>query len=308
MMKKTANALIGIDIGSGFIKMLQLSYEGGMMVSKWGLIETPKIGQEMATVDEAEVARTIRECFRHNGFNAKRTSLCLSDPSIIFRDIRLPEMRDEEIKENVKFEMSEYFSIDPDKYSITYRILGEEENEGTAVLRVMGVAAPLDLIAKHLQIIKKAGLRPEYVDVNINAYLKATKLLSGIEDISKSRGVCIMDYGYSTLTICVLENGVPFVVRTVDKSWDDDNFDAVATTLAQVMDYYYSRSYTWHIERVWVVGGRSLAKDLCRYLELQTGTEVNEVTPQLLRIKCDEGQDFPASLYFKCLGAAIRED
>lgn len=307
-MKKTANAFIGIDIGSGFIKMLQLSYEGEMRISKWGLIETPKMDQKLATLDERKVARAIRECFKRNGFSVKRTSLCISDPSIIFRDIRLPEMRNEEIKENIKFEMSEYFSIDPDKYSITYRILGKEDNEGQAVLRVMGVAAPLELIAKYLHIIKKAGLRPEYVDVNVNAYLKTAKLLSELEDISKSHGVCIMDYGCSTLTICVLENGVPFVVRTVDKSWDDDNFDAVATTLTQVMDYYYNRSYSWQIEKVWVVGGRSLARDLCQYLELQTGTEVKEVTSQLLRIKCDEGQDFPASLYFKCLGAAIRED
>jgi len=308
MMKKTANALIGIDIGSGYIKMLQMSYQGGMEISRWGLIETPKIGQEMAAMDDGEVAKAIRECFKYNGFSVKRTSLCLSDPSIIFRDIRLPEMKDEEIRENVKFEMSEYFTIDPDKYSITYRILGEDESEGRVVLRVLGVAAPLDLIAKYLRIIRKAGLRPEYVDISINAYLKAAKILDGIEDISKSRGVCIMDYGHSTLTICVLENEAPYVLRTVDKSWDDDNFDAVAAILTQVMDYYYSRSYTWHIEKVWVVGGRSLAKELCQYLELQTGAEVKEVTSQLLRVKYDEGHEFPASLYFKCLGAAIRED
>ncbi|NLG90196.1 MAG: hypothetical protein GX494_13510, partial [Clostridiaceae bacterium] len=96
--------------------------------------------------------------------------------------------------------------------------------------------------------------------------------------------------------------------RTVDKSWDDHNFDAVAATLTQVMDYYYSRTYTWHIERVLVVGGGSVAKDLCQYRELQTGAEVKEVTPQLLKVKYDEGHDFHASLYYKCLGAAIRED
>ncbi|MBM7581272.1 type IV pilus assembly protein PilM [Caldicoprobacter guelmensis] len=307
-MKKIANSLMGIDIGSGFIKMLQLSYEDGIKISRWGLIETPKIGQEMVTVDEGEVARAIRECYRHNGFTTKRVAVCLSDLSIIFRDIRLPEMKDEEIRENVKFEMAEYFSIDPDKYSITYRILGREEDEGRTVLRVLGVAAPLELIAKHLRIIKKAGLRPEYVDINVNAYLKAAKLLSEIEDISKSRGVCIMDYGYSTLTICVFENGTPFVIRTVDKSWEDDNFDAVAAILTQVMDYYYSRSYTWRIEKVWVVGGGSLATDLCQYLELQTGTEVKKVTPSILRIEHDDDQAFPVGIYFKCLGAAIRED
>lgn len=307
-MPKFIDKVIGIDIGSGYIKMLQMSYQGGMEISRWGLIETPKIGQEMAAMDDGEVAKAIRECFKYNGFSVKRTSLCLSDPSIIFRDIRLPEMRDEEIRENVKFEMSEYFSIDPDKYSITYRVLGKEDNDGRVVLHLLGVAAPLDLIARYLRIIRKAGLRPEYVDVSVNAYLKAAKLLDDVEDISNSRGVCIMDYGYSTLTVCVLENGVPFVVRTVDKSWDDHNFDAVAATLTQVMDYYYSRTYTWHIERVWVVGGGSVAKDLCQYLELQTGAEVKEVTPQLLKVKYDEGHDFPASLYFKCLGAAIRED
>ena len=123
-MPKFIDKVIGIDIGSGYIKMLQMSYQGGMEISRWGLIETPKIGQEMAAMDDGEVAKAIRECFKYNGFSVKGQACAFSDPSIIFRDIRLPEMRDEEIRENVKFEMSEYFSIDPDKYSITYRAWG----------------------------------------------------------------------------------------------------------------------------------------------------------------------------------------
>lgn len=308
MQKKPRDCITSIDIGSGYIKMLQISNRDGIEISRWGLIETPKIGQEMADMDDGEVARAIRECFRGKGFSCKRTSLCLSDPSIISRDMRLPEMGDEEIRENVKFEISEYFSIDPDKYSITYRVLGMEDNDGRTVLHLLGVAAPLDLIARYLRIIRKAGLKPEYVDVNINAYLKASRLLDGIEDISRDHGVCIMDYGHSTLTVCVFEKGVPFVVRTVERSWDDRNFDAIAATLTQVMDYYYSRSYTRNIDRVWLVGGGSLKKDLCQYLELQTGAEVKGITPALLKVKRDEEDVFPAAIYFKCLGAAIRED
>lgn len=309
-MQKSNNSIIGIDIGSGLIKMVQISVGDGIKILKWGLIEMPEIGQEpeMARAGEGEIARAIKECYRQNRFTTKKASLCISDPSIMFRDIKLPELKEEEIRENIRFEMKEYFSIDPDKYSVVYRILARQEEEGRATLRVLGVAAPLDVVAKYVRILKRAGLRPEYVDVSVNAYLKAARLLSGVEDISSSRGVCIMDYGHRTLTISVFDNGAPFVIRTVDKNWEDDNFDAVAAVLSQVMDYYYSRSYTWRIEKVWLVGGKSLKEDLRQHLELLAGAEVKKVTRDMLKVECESDYDFPAGLYFKSLGAAIRED
>jgi type IV pilus assembly protein PilM len=309
-MPKTNSSILGIDIGSGLIKMVQISVGDSIRILKWGLIETPVIGQEpeMARAVEGEVARAIKECYRQNGFTTKRASLCISDSSIMFRDVKLPEMKEEEIRENIKFEMKEYFSIDPDKHSVVYRVLAREEEEGRTTLRVLGVAAPLDVVARYVRILKKAGLRPEYVDVSVNAYLKAARLLNDIEDISSSRGVCIMDYGQKTLTISVFDNDAPFVIRTVDKSWEDENFDAVAAVLSQVMDYYYSRSYTWRIERVWLVGGRGLKEDLRQHLEFLAGVEVKKVTYEMLRIEREGDHGFPAGLYFKSLGAAIRED
>jgi len=313
LMPKQNNSILGVDIGSRLIKIVQVTQNetSGEKIKllKWGCIEASDIDDESGGNRQSEsyLAQAIKDCYKQYGFSTKKVSLCLSDSSIIFRDIGLPEMKDDEIKENIKYEMAEYFSIDPDKYAIAYRILKRDGNEGRTVLRVLGVAAPLDLVARYVRILKKAGLKPEYVDINVNAYLKAAKLLSEIGDISSSRGVCIMDYGYSTLTISVFEGGAPFVTRTVDKSWEAENFDAVAAALNQVLDYYYSRNYTSRIEKVWVVGGGGFIKDMCQYLSSQTGTDVRRVTPQMLKIEYDNSQDFPVGIYFKSIGTAIRE-
>jgi type IV pilus assembly protein PilM len=218
-------------------------------------------------------------------------------------------MKDEEIRENIKFEMQEYFSIDPEKYSVTYKILKRDENEGRAVLRVLGVAAPLDLLAGYVRTLKKAGLKLQYIDISINAYLKVFKLLTETEALALSKGVCLLDYGYSTLTMSVFDGGIPFVTRALDKTWQDDNIDEVAARLNQVLDYYYSRNYTSRIEKVWVVGGNSIADDFCPYLSLQTGSEVKPLAPEMLNIRyCDGQTAIPIALYAKSIGAAIRED
>jgi Tfp pilus assembly PilM family ATPase len=307
-MIKSNNDVLGIDIGSSLIKMAQVTLGKSTELVKMGYVENPvpKFSSEQSAETDRELVKAIKSCYRQNDFSTKRASLCLSEPSAIFRDARLPEMKNEEILENIKYEISEYFSIDIDQYTVTYRILAKEENEGRVVLRVLGVAVPSSLIARYVRILRKAGLKPAYMDVATNAYLKMMKRMK--KDISQEQAVCIMDYGHAALTISVFDNGIPFVTREVAMDWEVDNFDTVATVLSQVLDYYYSRNYTSHIQRVWVSGGNGYINDFCQYVSMQTGVQVEVVRPDMFDIINKAPEDVPMGIYFKAIGAAIREE
>jgi len=307
-MIRTNNNVLGIDIGTGLIKMAQVALGKNLELVKLGHIynPVPEFSVKQSKETDRELAKAIRSCYRENGFSIKQTSLCLSDQSVIFRDIKLPEMKSDEILENIKYEITEYFSIDADQYAITYRILEKEENEGRTILRVLGVAVPSALISRYIRIIRKAGLRPAYIDVDINAYLKMIKRMK--KDLVHDRTVCILDYGYTTLKISVFDNGVPFVTREVERNSKLHNFDMIVAALSQVMDYYYSRNYTSHIERVWVVGGYGHINGFCQYVSEQTGVNVEILRPEIFHIKNNTAHDVRMDVYFKSIGAAIRED
>ncbi|MFO7153736.1 MAG: hypothetical protein DIU64_002100, partial [Caldicoprobacter oshimai] len=96
-MLKQNNSILGVDIGSRFIKMVQVMQNENssehIKLLKWGCIEVSDIDDELAGNRESEsyLAQAIKDCYKQYGFSTKKVSLCLSDSSIIFRDIGLPE-------------------------------------------------------------------------------------------------------------------------------------------------------------------------------------------------------------------------
>ena len=307
-MFKLKNDVLGIDIGSGLIKMAQVAQGEKTQIIKLGCIENPVSGASVEELNEADadLAEALRNCYKNNGFSAKKVSLCLSEPSVIFRDIKLPGMNNEEILGNVRYEMADYFSIDIDKYAVTYRILEKEETYDRTVLMVLGAAVPSDLVAKYIRIIKKAGLRPAYIDVGINACYKMIKHLKN--NISFSRTVCILDYGHRTLTISLFDDGAPFIARTVERNWEVQSVDAVTAVLNQMLDYYYSRNHTSFVDKVWVAGGNGYTNGFCRSLSMQTGVAAHILQPDMFSLEYGSNRDAPMGVYLKSIGTAIRED
>ena len=215
-------------------------------------------------------------------------------------------MGDKEILDNIKYEISDYFSIDMDKYTVTYRILAKEDRNGKTVLRVLGVAVPSDLIAGYVRIVGKAGFKITYVDVGINACLKMIKHIK--EDISSGKTACILDYGHRTLTISLFDDGAPFITRVVERNWEVQNIDMVAMILSQVLDYYYSRNHTSYVEKVWVVGGNGYTNGFCQHLSMRAGIDVQTMRPDMFTFDYSDNQNIPIGVYLKSIGSAIRED
>ena len=216
-------------------------------------------------------------------------------------------MKSDEILENIKYEITEYFSIDADQYAITYRILEKEENEGRTILRVLGVAVPSALISRYIRIIRKAGLRPAYIDVDINAYLKMIKRMK--KDLVHDRTVCILDYGYTTLKISVFDNGVPFVTREVERNSKLHNFDMIVAALSQALDYYYRQklhiTYRKSLGHGWLQPYKWFLP-ICIGANGESMWEI--LRPEMFHIKNNTAHDVRMDVYFKSIGAAIRED
>ena len=78
-MFKLKNDVLGIDIGSGLIKMAQVAQGEKTQIIKLGCIENPVSGASVEELNEADadLAEALRNCYKNNGFSAK-VSLCLS--------------------------------------------------------------------------------------------------------------------------------------------------------------------------------------------------------------------------------------
>lgn len=289
IFKKQAQKLIGIDIGFSTIKMVEVSQEENPKLIKWASVPCTE-----------NLKKDIKKCRKALKASTADASLCLSDPSLIVKELLLPFMAEKELLNNIRFELSEYFSDNFKEYEISCRYIKKPET-GADLVAVLVAAAPLSVLRKHKDILESAGLNVKHIDVSPNVLSKVLRRTT-----ENKEAVCIMDIGTKAIDVSVYENGNYFVHRTsvIEKDCDKNT---ILSALTQVLDYCRRKNSALKDASVLLIGMGHQLPNIDEYLSRQTNLPVKIARPDMFSLVYDIPEYFPATLYFKALGAAIRE-
>lgn len=306
--KKTLN-LIGIDIGSTMIKMVEVSLSGTPKLIKWACMEVPSVNPKSSVEYGKEITAALNMCLKQLKPSTRTASICLSDPSVIIKEMSMPSMGEKEMLENIRFELSEYFSADLKEFQLSYRLLSENGIGNKDNISVLVVAAPLPLLSRYTHIVKKGGFNLKYIDVPVNC---VSKLLSklGNDAVSgnfrKNEVICVADLGANNIEVTIYEGSNFRLNRTTTVT--GQNYDeSVVHELSHVIDYYHRKNYESRISRIILTGGKSYTDDLSEYISKHILLPAEVARPDMFEA-FGKVEDFPMALYFKALGSAIRED
>jgi type IV pilus assembly protein PilM len=191
--------IVGIDIGSNSVKMVQLAVnEGALLLVK---AELKEIGMTKdAEEREKEVVSALRYVVR--GIDLKKSSVIVnvncSNTSI--KKVTIPYMPRSELREGIMIEAKTYFPFQIDQAVLDFEVIGDVVDKGVRKYEVMVGACPLDTVNKYLTILQKAGIKPaSFVSTSYS-------LQKFAENISRTpSGVqCYVDIGeiHTELIIC----------------------------------------------------------------------------------------------------------
>ena len=164
---------VGLDIGSGMVKVVQLRRVGkGIELEKFAMepIFSGRDKKAAGTDVKQLKIEAAKRAIEIAGISAKFSVSSVSGESIIVRYIQLPDMPENELKNALKWEAEEYIPFRIDEVNLDSVILGKVEGESGKV-DVLLVSAKKDLITEHLNIIREIGLTPQIVDVDSFAFL-----------------------------------------------------------------------------------------------------------------------------------------
>ncbi len=219
--------LVGLDIGSKFIKALQLTESNGeYKITEFGMAEvTP----------QKPVPETISELFASKKFKTNRVISAVSGRFVFVRYINMPVMTDEELTNAAKYELGKYIPVEVDEVLHDSQKLEElPKQEGQeAEMRVLLVAAKRTFIDEHTAILEAAGLQPAIVDVDSFALGNAYELTGMLKPDAVAGGklVALADIGASKTNINIMSNTLSFFTREFYKGGDDLT-DAVSKKLS----------------------------------------------------------------------------
>lgn len=205
--------LIGLDIGSHSIKMVQISYtKKGLQLEKLGIIGISHGCVSDGFIQDRDATlQNIRNLVGQLKLKVKYVATSLSGHAVIIKKVSLTSMSPEELEKNVIFEAEPYIPFDIEDVNIDFHIIGEDE-KSSGKMEVLLVAAKKDAVDQYADIVKAAGLSPAVIDVGCLALGNAYEINYPLEE----EGCFVLtDIGAEKMTINVIKGEIPIFVKEV---------------------------------------------------------------------------------------------
>lgn len=202
---------IGLDIGSSYIKVVQLKdAKGDYELELFEIVPLPpELIVDGSIIDSLRLVDSLKELLHKAKPKTKDAVISIAGhSSVIIKRVTLPEMSEEELSESIKFEAEQYIPFDIDEVNLDFQILGPKEEPGN--MDVILVAVKKDIINEYISVVKEAGFNPMIVDVNSFALENVYEINY---DIEPHKNIAIVNIGASTINMNVLNSGVSVFTR-----------------------------------------------------------------------------------------------
>lgn len=203
--------LIGLDLGSSYIKTIKLNEsKGSYELELFDLYPLPpELIVDGSIIDSIRLVDSIKDMVKKAGIKTKDAAISISGhSSVIIKRISLPEMSEEDLSESIKFEAEQYVPFDIEDVNLDFQIIGPKEEPGQ--MDVVLVAVKKETINEYISVMKEAGLNPIIVD--IDAF--ALENMYGINyEIEPGKNVALLNIGASTINMSILKGGISVFTR-----------------------------------------------------------------------------------------------
>ena len=232
MLFRKSKNLVGLDIGSSAIKLVELKdvKGGGYRLVKSGL-ETlsPEAIVDGAIMDASLVVDTVNRLATALNVRNQDFGTSLSGHSVIVKKISLPSMSPEELGESIRWEAEQYVPFDINDVNLDYVVLDSGVGD---TMDVLLVAVKKDKIGDYTSVIAQSGRNPLLVDVDAFALQNAWEANYPIEP---NKVVALVNVGASVTNVNILSGANTVFWR--DISFGGNQFtDAVQKQLSLSFD------------------------------------------------------------------------
>jgi type IV pilus assembly protein PilM len=203
---------VGLDIGSGLIKLVAISHaSGGPVITK---VAFATVGNdaivEGEVMDPAIVADAIKGLLASAGIKTKKVVTAVGGRDVIIKKIAMDRMKEPEAREVIRWEAEQHVPFDMDNVELDFQIL-DPEGDGLQ-MTVLLVAAKRELVDHKMALLSDVGLEPAIIDIDAFALHNAFEL----NYPDAMRGVVgLINIGHETTNINILDEGVPVLTRDI---------------------------------------------------------------------------------------------
>ena len=215
--KEVTPPLIGVDISSSAVKMVEITETGrdAYRLEGYAISPLPKdavVDGNIMQLDQ--VAEAVKRAWKILGTREKRAALALPSAAVITKKvIMMAGMREEDMELQVEAEANQYIPFSLDEVNIDFQELGKLANNAEEV-EVLIAASRKEKIEDRVAAAEGAGLKAVVMDVETYATEKAYMLgRNQLPNRGKAQTVMIIDIGSVMMHVNVLHNNESIYTR-----------------------------------------------------------------------------------------------
>lgn len=208
-LKRKSTPIVGIDISSTSIKLVELSRSGEQFRLEACAIEPLPLNAvvEKNISDINGVGAAIRKAWEKSGSKTKQCALATPSSAVISKQITIPaSIKEQEREGQIRIEADQYIPYDLNEVNLDFEILGKNSNNPD-LLDVLLIVSRTENIDVRVGAAELAGLEPKIMDVESYATERAALLCDKLfPDKGVDKNIAIIDIGHTMTSISVLEN------------------------------------------------------------------------------------------------------
>jgi len=213
MMFKGKNNLVGLDIGSSSVKLVELKMiSHGYQLLNFGVSPIhPEAIIDGAIMDSQAIVGAIRSLLETMRIRSKNIATSISGNSVIIKKIMLPLMTEDELEESIQWEAEQYIPFNITDVNLDFNVLRRSETDQSQ-LEVLLVAVKKEMIEDYCSVITEVGLKPAIIDVSSFAVQNMYEMNY---DVGEDECIAAVNIGANVMNINIFKQGISIFTRDV---------------------------------------------------------------------------------------------
>lgn len=312
--KRKRPQVVGLDIGSSFVKAVELRLAGSdFELAGFGMASLPPGAVEGGEIkQQAAVQAAIRQALEQGRIQATEAIIGMSGGAVIAKRVTLPKMSEAELSESIRWEAEQHIPFDIKDVQIDHQVLRRRPDQGQ--MDILLVAAKREEITDYASLAVDARLRPLVVDIDAFCLQNLFERTVGLPQAGT---VMLLDIGASLTTLNIVSDGVSAFTRDIANGGEAiteeiqkrlgvsrdvaeaykcggdgkeivpreveeiirNVVDGVAAEIQRSIDFYLATIAEGEIGRIYVSGGTSRIRALAAAIERRARVPVEIFDP-----------------------------
>jgi len=313
--RKQKSDLIGLDISTTSIKLLELSIRGGRYFVESYASEALPLGvvAEKNIVDVEAVGEAIHRAVARAKPGASQAAVAVSGSAVITKLIDMDaDLSDDEREMQIRLDADQYIPYPLSEVNLDFEVQGPSTVVPGRV-SVLLAASRTENIEQRVDVLEIGGLAAKVVDVESYAIERAFGLI--IDSLPDSPDiVAIVDIGHTMTTLNVLRHGQIVYTREqvfggkqlteeiqrryglsaeeANRSKQEGNLpddyepevlipfmDSIAQQVTRSLQFFFSSSQYNDVDHILLAGGSASIPGLARLIQNKLGNRVSVANP-----------------------------